>query len=121
MKRFSYTRSGDQNFFLVFRKSLKNFLEKCLTNDDTGGKITERVWEIPHSTAMMREIAAKAGNFRGVCPVIGRLNCPVALAYIAAPRGEGSALRRPFFMAWSDTHGGVNRTARPYPDNHYVN
>ena len=26
-------------------------------------------------TAMMQEIAAKAGNFCGVCPVIGRLNC----------------------------------------------
>ena len=26
-------------------------------------------------TAMMREIALKDGNFRGVCPVIGRLNC----------------------------------------------
>ena len=26
-----------------------------------------------------------AGNFRGVCPVIGRLNCLSALAYIAAP------------------------------------
>jgi hypothetical protein len=24
---------------------------------------------------MMQEIAAKAGNFCGVCPVIGRLNC----------------------------------------------
>ena len=36
-------------------------------------------------------------------------------AYIAAT-GERSALRRPFFMAWNDTHGGVNRTARPYPD-----
>ena len=27
-----------------------------------------------------------------------------------------SALRRPFFMARNDTHGSVNRTARPYPD-----
>ena len=27
----------------------------------------------PGSTAMMREIAAPAGNFRGVCPIIGRL------------------------------------------------
>ena len=121
MKRISYARDGYQKDFLVFCKFLKNILEKCLTNGMTGGNITERVWEIPHSTAMMREIAARAGNFRGVCPVIGRLNCPVALAYIAAPRGKGSALRRPFFMAWNDTHGGVNRTARPYPDNHYVN
>ena len=27
----------------------------------------------PPGTAMMREIAAWAGNFRGVCPIIGRL------------------------------------------------
>ena len=58
MKRISYARAGDQNFFLVFLKKLKIFLEKCLTNGDPGGNITRRVWEIPHSTAMMREIAA---------------------------------------------------------------
>ena len=41
--------------------------------------------------AMMREIALKDGNFRGVCPVIGRLNCFCrALAYIAG-REEGAA------------------------------
>ena len=34
-----------------------------------------RVWENYARTAMMREIALKNGNFRGVCPVIGRLNC----------------------------------------------
>ena len=28
--------------------------------------------------AMMREIARKRGNFRGVCPVIGRLNGSVS-------------------------------------------
>ena len=85
MKRFSYTRDGDQNFFLIFGKNLKKFLKKLLTNHVTGGNIAYGVWEIPHSTAMMREIAARAGNFRGVCPVIGRLNCPVTPAYIAAP------------------------------------
>ena len=37
-----------------------------------------------------------------------------ALAYIAAAE-EGSALRRPFFMAGSDTHGGADKTVRPYP------
>ena len=30
------------------------------------------------------------------------------LAYIAAA-GERSALRRPFFLAWNDTHGSVNK------------
>ena len=38
-----------------------------------------------------------------------------ALAYIAA-RWRRSALRRPFFMARNDTHGGVNSEVRPYPD-----
>ena len=68
-------------------------------------------------TAMMQEIAARAGNFCGVCPVIGRLNCPWdALAYIAAPGRERVGLGRPFFMARSDTHGGADKTVRPYPD-----
>ena len=58
--------------------------------------------------AMMREIASKGGNFRGVCPVIGRLNCLSALAYIAARWGR-VGLGRPFFMARSDTHGGADR------------
>ena len=32
-------------------------------------------WESSVCTAMMQEIASKDGNFCGVCPVIGRLNC----------------------------------------------
>jgi hypothetical protein len=58
---------------------------------------------------MMQEIASKDGNFCGVCPVIGRLNCfCFAQAYIAAAE-KGSALRRPFFMAQNDTHGGADK------------
>ena len=39
-----------------------------------------------------------------------------ALAYIAAA-GDWSALRRPFFMAWNDTHGGVSEeSGSPYPE-----
>ena len=34
-----------------------------------------RVGEVCVRTAMMQEIALKNGNFCGVCPVIGRLNC----------------------------------------------
>ena len=34
-----------------------------------------RVGEFCACTAMMQEIARKRGNFCGVCPVIGRLNC----------------------------------------------
>ena len=56
------------------------------------------------------------GNFCGVCPVIGRLNCVRLRQRISLCYEEGSALRRPFFMARSDTHGGVNKTVRPYPD-----
>ena len=67
-----------------------------------------RVGEVCVRTAMMQEIALKNGNFCGVCPVIGRLNYPVYAAYIAAT-GKGSALRRPFFMAQSDTHDGVDK------------
>ena len=42
--------------------------------------------------AMMREIASEDGNFRGVCPVIGRLNASFALAYIAGLRKNGRRL-----------------------------
>ena len=36
--------------------------------------IGEHVWGSLRMYAMMQEIAAFAGNFCGVCPVIGRLN-----------------------------------------------
>ena len=76
-----------------------------------------RVGELcPARTAMMQEIASQDGNFCGVCPVIGRLNCPVYACVYRRGR-KRSALRRPFFMAWSDTHGGVNKSVRPYPAN----
>ena len=47
-----------------------------------------RVGKFCACTAMMQEIASKDGNFCGVCPVIGRLNCLVCAAYIAATRGR---------------------------------
>ncbi len=40
--------------------------------------VRARVWAkcgLAARTAMMQEIARKRGNFCGVCPVIGRLNC----------------------------------------------
>jgi len=43
------------------------------------------LWYSPPGTAMMREIAAPAGNFRGVCPIIGRLRKSFAMASIAVP------------------------------------
>ena len=65
---------------------------------------------------MMREIASYGGNFRGVCPVIGRLNLlRQALAYIAGHE-EWVGLGRPFFMARNDTHGGADKEVRPYPE-----
>lgn len=57
-----------------------------------------RVGDTYASYAMKQEIAAKAGNFCGVCPVIGRLNCPVrASVYRWGLAKVG--LRRPFFLA----------------------
>ena len=41
---------------------------------------------------MMQEIARKRGNFCGVCPVIGRLNCPrTRLRISLRQKGKGSA------------------------------
>ena len=52
-----------------------------------------RVGELcPARNAMMQEIASKGGNFCGVCPVIGRLNCPVcACVYRCAREKVGLA------------------------------
>ena len=41
--------------------------------------------------AMMQEIASKDGNFCGVCPVIGRLNCFVKRWRISPGTKNGSA------------------------------
>ena len=40
-------------------------------------------------TAMMQEIALKNGNFCGVCPVIGRLNCFCFALRISLRQGKG--------------------------------
>ena len=54
--------------------------------------------------AMMQEIAAFAGNFCGVCPVIGRLRHFVCVAYIAAHEARPANVG---LFSWlrSDTHG----------------
>jgi len=57
---------------------------------------------------------ATGGNFRGVCPVIGRLRICCA-AYIAAVM-ESAGKRRSFFMARNDTHGLAYKDSRPYPE-----
>ena len=57
---------------------------------------------------MMREIAVKTGNFRGVCPTIGRLSEFLYTAYIVRVRREPACLCAGFFVAGSDTHEGVD-------------
>jgi len=51
--------------------------------------ILERVWGNCACTAMMQEIARKRGNFCGVCPVIGRLNCSDALRVYRCAMNKG--------------------------------
>ena len=58
-------------------------------------------------SAMMREIAAQAGNFRGVCPTIGRLK-DLNTAYIAVNGGNRPALMPVSFISRSDTHESVD-------------
>ena len=77
--------------------------------------ILERGREYYARTAMMQEIARKRGNFCGVCPVIGRLNCSGRAARISLRHEQGSALRRPFFMGQSDTHGGADMNSSTVP------
>ncbi|MBQ3000663.1 MAG: hypothetical protein IJD63_02825 [Oscillospiraceae bacterium] len=51
--------------------------------------MVKRVWaKSAHSTAMMQEIAPNGGNFCGVCPVIGRLNCFCLRCVYRCGRGE---------------------------------
>ena len=89
MKRFSWI---SETLFKMrqeapknFSGKLKKFLEKCLTNERSSGKICLRC--VGNTTTHCDDAGdcGLAGNFRGVCPVIGRLNCPGTPAYIAAP------------------------------------
>ena len=60
----------------IIIKILVLIMKKQLTNAAVRVKMIERVRaRSAHCTAMMQEIAPKGGNFCGVCPVIGRLNC----------------------------------------------
>ena len=59
-------------------------------------------------TAMNREIAPRGGNFRGVCPIIGRLRRSVRCVYrhaMISYRPEEHVLKPVFFMSRNDTHG----------------
>ena len=55
-------------------------------------------------TAMNREIAPQGGNFRGVCPIIGRLRSPVC-GVDRHTMGQVPATVPVFFMSRNDTHG----------------
>ena len=59
-------------------------------------------------SAMMREIARERGNFRGVCPTIGRLSESVHGVYRLVRRKPACHCAG-FFVARSDTHGNVYR------------
>lgn len=68
-----------RRFFIIYTKKrrlahekLPNIFEKPL---DTHGRVLYDNWAPEKAqSAMMREIAPKGGNFRGVCPTIGRLS-----------------------------------------------
>jgi hypothetical protein len=58
---------------------------------------------------MMQEIAAKAGNFCGVCP-LNRAAENLCPAYITTLQAEPAGLFEPvFFLPWSDTHEKVDK------------
>ena len=94
----------------IFLKICQKNLKKPL---DTHGRVlydngaSERA-----QSAMMREIALKRGNFRGVCPTIGRLSegCTRRISPGAAKTG---LLCAGFFAAWSDTHESVYTNCSP--------
>lgn len=58
---------------------------------------------------MMREIAAQAGNFRGVCPLIGRLRGLCTGVYRRRMDKTGLFQAPVFFMLRNDTHDTVDK------------
>ena len=76
----------------------------------TDGSGTDIIAErLEGRTAMMREIAVKTGNFRGVCPTgFGRLREPDSRR-ISSWYGDSRLIMPAFFMPRSDTHGNVDR------------
>ena len=66
---FSRFKRKNIAIFVIFSEIM---LDKCFAPCYI---IQARVRNNYARTAMMQEIASKDGNFCGVCPVIGRLNC----------------------------------------------
>ena len=68
-KQFLQYYRKNISFFVIFSEIMLDNLEiPCYI-------IQARVGNTYARNAMMQEIASKDGNFCGVCPVIGRLNC----------------------------------------------
>ena len=81
-----FIRKNRKNFVIFSEIMLDKWIKGCYYYlARVGGICGFHQKESIARTAMMQEIARKRGNFCGVCPVIGRLNCLSALAYIAAP------------------------------------
>ncbi len=58
---------------------------------------------------MMWEIAVKTGNFRGVCPFIGRLRGLCTGVYRRRMDRTGLLQAPVFFMSRNDTHDTVDK------------
>ena len=111
-KILHFRRKLFESFVIFFEKLLDNLGKGCYI-------ILARVWNHYACTAMMQEIASKDGNFCGVCPVIGRLNCFVASAYIAALTENGSASVGHF--SWLRMIRTATRTNSSTVPSHYAN
>ncbi len=59
--------------------------------------------------AMMREIAVKTGNFRGVCPLNRAAEDLCSRVYRHGETETGRLAVPVFLLSWSDTHEGVDR------------
>ncbi len=111
-KILHFTRKIFESFVIFSENILDNLVKECYI-------ILARVRNHYACTAMMQEIASKDGNFCGVCPVIGRLNCFVASAYIAALTENGSALVGHF--SWLGMIRTATRTNSSTVPSHYAN
>ena len=79
------TRKTSENFVIFSEIMLDKCLKGCYTDLARVGGICGFSKTINSAHCDDAGDCGIAGNFRGVCPVIGRLNCLSALAYIAAP------------------------------------
>ena len=80
-----------------------------------GGIIRSCDREYYAHTSMMQEIARKRGNFCGVCPVIGRLNCSGALCVYRCARNKGRPSVGHFSWPGVIRTEARTRIVRPYP------